>query len=79
MVESRPFESIPMHECTKDISEKIREDQFKLQKNFVQRNDSLKKTLAFQRKVEGADAKFQRSDGVALIIPTADALENWKE
>ena len=79
MVESRPFESIPMHECTKDISEKIREDQFKLQKNFVQRNDSLKKTLAFQRKVEGADAKFQRSDGVDLIIPTADALENWKE
>lgn len=79
MVESRPYESVPMYECTKDISEKIREDQFKIQKNFPQRNDSIKRTLAFQRKVEGGDIKFNKSDGVALIIPTADALENWKE
>jgi hypothetical protein len=47
MAETRVFESYPMHEHTKDISEKLREDQFKLQTNFMQRNDSLKKTLCF--------------------------------
>ena len=39
----------------------------------------MKKLLVLQKKVVGAEFKLNRQAGVDLIIPTAEALDDWKK
>ena len=46
------------------------------QKNWPQRNHTLKQRLLFEGKVRSKEGEF---DGAAMIVPTNAALDNWIE
>lgn len=79
MTEPMVQENLPMDEFTKEIHpEKLDHLHPYFNTNFKQRNESIKKLLCYSNKVVTDRFFHSKREGVPLIIPTAEALENWQ-
>ena len=80
MTEGLIFENLPMDDKIKDFnSDKLHDLGTYYNTNFSQRNKTIKKQLLLSKKVVSEDYLPSKKEGIVLVIPTQDALENWQQ